>query len=204
MTYARWPSRPSASPKAGPRCSSRSACARRKKPDRRTTVHRLLPAGRRFPHSSASGSRPRRPFERGEVEPVERSRQPTDCQDLRDSGKDADVERVPTTTGERGEGRGTFRYGPRARSAPARTSPLSPLPVFVGSPRLRLFPRVAKRPRSEEHTSELQSQFHLVCRLLLEKKKKSTTPEAASVTTLEISFVVAPISEEPYRSFCVC
>src|SRR5689334_15317364 len=27
-------------------------------------------------------------------------------------------------------------------------------------------------PRSEEHTSELQSQFHLVCRLLLEKKKQ--------------------------------
>src|SRR5689334_24717671 len=30
-----------------------------------------------------------------------------------------------------------------------------------------------RRPRrSEEHTSELQSQFHLVCRLLLEKKKR--------------------------------
>src|SRR5689334_23418782 len=29
-----------------------------------------------------------------------------------------------------------------------------------------------KEKRSEEHTSELQSQFHLVCRLLLEKKKK--------------------------------
>src|SRR5689334_23843688 len=29
--------------------------------------------------------------------------------------------------------------------------------------------------RSEEHTSELQSQFHLVCRLLLEKKKKNKT-----------------------------
>src|SRR5699024_12825910 len=28
------------------------------------------------------------------------------------------------------------------------------------------------RPRSEEHTSELQSRFDLVCRLLLEKKKK--------------------------------
>src|SRR5689334_24852771 len=28
--------------------------------------------------------------------------------------------------------------------------------------------------RSEEHTSELQSQFHLVCRLLLEKKKNKT------------------------------
>src|SRR5689334_23492420 len=27
-------------------------------------------------------------------------------------------------------------------------------------------------PRSEEHTSELQSQFHLVCRLLLEKKNE--------------------------------
>src|SRR5689334_24800320 len=30
-----------------------------------------------------------------------------------------------------------------------------------------------RRPRSEEHTSELQSQFHLVCRLLLEKKKQT-------------------------------
>src|SRR2546429_3779864 len=28
-------------------------------------------------------------------------------------------------------------------------------------------------PRSEEHTSELQSRLHLVCRLLLEKKKKN-------------------------------
>src|SRR2546430_10193838 len=31
--------------------------------------------------------------------------------------------------------------------------------------------------RSEEHTSELQSQSNLVCRLLLEKKKKEMTPE---------------------------
>src|SRR2546429_6522478 len=31
------------------------------------------------------------------------------------------------------------------------------------------------RGRSEEHTSELQSRLHLVCRLLLEKKKKTTT-----------------------------
>src|SRR5689334_23992056 len=30
---------------------------------------------------------------------------------------------------------------------------------------------VEAAPKSEEHTSELQSQFHLVCRLLLEKKK---------------------------------
>src|SRR5439155_15319790 len=31
--------------------------------------------------------------------------------------------------------------------------------------------------RSEEHTSELQSRGHLVCRLLLEKKKKNTRPK---------------------------
>src|SRR6266481_8373045 len=34
------------------------------------------------------------------------------------------------------------------------------------------FRRLGLSRRSEEHTSELQSQFHLVCRLLLEKKKK--------------------------------
>src|SRR5689334_23813105 len=38
----------------------------------------------------------------------------------------------------------------------------------AGAPQHRL-PRLPDR--SEEHTSELQSQFHLVCRLLLEKKK---------------------------------
>src|SRR2546430_11653899 len=32
-----------------------------------------------------------------------------------------------------------------------------------------------RRPRSEEHTSELQSQSNLVCRLLLEKKKNTQT-----------------------------
>src|SRR2546429_3400900 len=32
--------------------------------------------------------------------------------------------------------------------------------------------------RSEEHTSELQSRLHLVCRLLLEKKKKKTSRSA--------------------------
>src|SRR2546430_7641386 len=34
--------------------------------------------------------------------------------------------------------------------------------------------RVARAARSEEHTSELQSQSNLVCRLLLEKKKHHT------------------------------
>src|SRR5258708_25093092 len=44
--------------------------------------------------------------------------------------------------------------------------------VFKPSRRLRLH-RFAKR--SEEHMSELQSPDHLVCRLLLEKKTRSTT-----------------------------
>src|SRR5258708_39110313 len=37
------------------------------------------------------------------------------------------------------------------------------------------YPCVLKPLRSEEHTSELQSPDHLVCRLLLEKKKPSAT-----------------------------
>src|SRR5206468_12465568 len=36
-------------------------------------------------------------------------------------------------------------------------------------------PARARGPRSEEHTSELQSRSDLVCRLLLEKKKKKNT-----------------------------
>src|SRR5215813_15031180 len=43
-------------------------------------------------------------------------------------------------------------------------------------PSVRRWHRRGSRPlvRSEEHTSELQSRPHLVCRLLLEKKKKPT------------------------------
>src|SRR5699024_12527326 len=37
-------------------------------------------------------------------------------------------------------------------------------------------------PRSEEHTSELQSRFDLVCRLLLEKKKKKQQNKTDSMT----------------------
>src|SRR2546430_6302732 len=43
--------------------------------------------------------------------------------------------------------------------------------VFTGEPTNA----VAGAARSEEHTSELQSQSNLVCRLLLEKKKKNIT-----------------------------
>src|SRR2546427_7700198 len=48
------------------------------------------------------------------------------------------------------------------------------------------WPRLAARParrRSEEHTSELQSQSNLVCRLLLEKKKTRNTTHNRNVST---------------------
>src|SRR2546430_3212658 len=48
----------------------------------------------------------------------------------------------------------------------------------------RLSGKVA-RSRSEEHTSELQSQSNLVCRLLLEKKKKKTTNDDMNNETHE-------------------
>src|SRR2546430_7305298 len=47
--------------------------------------------------------------------------------------------------------------------------------------------------RSEEHTSELQSQSNLVCRLLLEKKKKTRTYTLAAVkTTYDILLLTNP------------
>src|SRR2546429_4853453 len=46
--------------------------------------------------------------------------------------------------------------------------------LMVGSDtdRFEDLAREVNLPRSEEHTSELQSRLHLVCRLLLEKKKR--------------------------------
>src|SRR2546422_6755820 len=54
------------------------------------------------------------------------------------------------------------------RPAPAALLPPSSAPAAPARRR-----RAAPRSRSEEHTSELQSRLHLVCRLLLEKKKKN-------------------------------
>src|SRR2546422_3550764 len=50
------------------------------------------------------------------------------------------------------------------------------LPVLSGAAIMLLFDQV----RSEEHTSELQSRLHLVCRLLLEKKKSTTSGATTS------------------------
>src|SRR2546422_6945579 len=51
--------------------------------------------------------------------------------------------------------------------------------------------------RSEEHTSELQSRLHLVCRLLLEKKKNP--PLGSSEACLLNSNRAAPLHERPRR-----
>src|SRR2546429_3662630 len=45
-------------------------------------------------------------------------------------------------------------------------------PSYCFQEKLIIAPQVGEFLRSEEHTSELQSRLHLVCRLLLEKKKK--------------------------------
>src|SRR2546430_13364456 len=93
------------------------------------------------------------------------------------------------TAGSRGSSIGTLVFGRRALNTPAcqsrssnrsaRTS-AAPRPYVASSNMIaksRLpgaFDREieCKILRSEEHTSELQSQSNLVCRLLLEKKKK--------------------------------
>src|SRR2546429_3851341 len=54
---------------------------------------------------------------------------------------------------------GMWAVAVRAQGAPSFS--ITPLQLSFGS-----------SERSEEHTSELQSRLHLVCRLLLEKKKK--------------------------------
>src|SRR5947209_20406639 len=48
--------------------------------------------------------------------------------------------------------------------------------LLVGSPNAINATLYDKLDRSEEHTSELQSRQYLVCRLLLEKKKRTATP----------------------------
>src|SRR2546429_3568720 len=47
--------------------------------------------------------------------------------------------------------------------------------VLQRSPSARRITSTRSTSRSEEHTSELQSRLHLVCRLLLEKKKNQTS-----------------------------
>src|SRR5690606_41016030 len=69
-----------------------------------------------------------------------------------------------------GEGGGVAAIRP-ASPPPVRAGPGAPASRSTGSPGA-IRDRTASQCRSEEHTSELQSRENLVCRLLLEKKKK--------------------------------
>src|SRR3712207_8066546 len=59
------------------------------------------------------------------------------------------------------------------RPAVARLNQAGTPPATKHLPPARSRPAPSSRARSEEHTSELQSRQYLVCRLLLEKKKKN-------------------------------
>src|SRR2546429_6823774 len=72
-----------------------------------------------------------------------------------------------------------FPYTTLFRSPHARSLPPEPTvkaaSLSLSLATLALSLAACATARSEEHTSELQSRLHLVCRLLLEKKKNSTT-----------------------------
>src|SRR3712207_8391574 len=64
-----------------------------------------------------------------------------------------------------------------------------------GLEQLVVVPERAEGPaeaRSEEHTSELQSRQYLVCRLLLEKKKKNQLHRHDGHTTIHLSMRILP------------
>src|SRR5690625_6222248 len=63
-----------------------------------------------------------------------------------------------------------------AGDAPGELAPGTTRPIMTGAPVPAGADAVVpvEESRSEEHTSELQSRGHLVCRLLLEKKKKKS------------------------------
>src|SRR3989454_6575514 len=75
------------------------------------------------------------------------------------------------------EGRLRGRQGRRAQPVARARRPRGRLPRVrrVDVSRRPAARGVVRLPRSEEHTSELQSPCNLVCRLLLEKKKKTQT-----------------------------
>src|SRR5688572_31283323 len=86
----------------------------------------------------------------------------------------------PYTTLFRSHGHAhAHRRHPGAGQAPRALGTVEPVPLrwrpVDGEQRRRLGEPVDLDERSEEHTSELQSQSNLVCRLLLEKKKKNKT-----------------------------
>src|SRR3712207_7435492 len=86
----------------------------------------------------------------------------------------------PYTTLFRSRTQGRIRGTPR-RSRPPPDYHLERL-ALEALLDLGLAADAATHVRSEEHTSELQSRQYLVCRLLLEKKKKTTTSYISPTT----------------------
>src|SRR5687768_18133567 len=56
-----------------------------------------------------------------------------------------------------------------------------------------------KGARSEEHTSELQSRLHLVCRLLLEKKNAALVDAPGGVLDEVAQHLIEPVATHPNR-----
>src|SRR2546427_9433359 len=83
-----------------------------------------------------------------------------------------------------------IRRPPRSTLFPYTTLFRSPCPEKCAGPRRPCAPQATSQssssydlgPRSEEHTSELQSQSNLVCRLLLEKKKRAPPRHVCATT----------------------
>src|SRR2546422_8061599 len=78
---------------------------------------------------------------------------------------------LPISDGKRSVG-GHPRRTRSAASTMARSFASATLAELTGVSAKVAKPQSGVSSRSEEHTSELQSRLHLVCRLLLEKKKK--------------------------------
>src|SRR5258708_17705528 len=80
-----------------------------------------------------------------------------------------------------------FPYPTLSRSAPFRAcrSTHAACTLFATKPVASM--RSIRMPRSQEHTSELQSPDHLVCRLLLEKKKNKKSDSRCVLRLIEIS-----------------
>src|SRR5690625_7049537 len=73
--------------------------------------------------------------------------------------------------------------GPGDGEGGGATGPLPHPPIDVDSGDHRQQRLVGGTSRSEEHTSELQSRGHLVCRLLLEKKKQRKPQEIVNAAS---------------------
>src|SRR2546430_6538940 len=70
-------------------------------------------------------------------------------------------------------------------------------PIVIGA-------RAERPTRSEEHTSELQSQSNLVCRLLLEKKKKKYLDNLFIIYNTSSDHLTIRITYQMLTEFLVC